>query len=212
MTAALPKLVVLLTVAVDSAHGFHPYYPEPVARSIQRWEISTLREQIKAHHVKHVAFHANQRAVEVLDVNGLQRRVDIFPPVVDLLVDDLHAEHVPFFVAPEPVPSPIVPFVQAFLATLFVLWVIVVLGMTDAFVMGCIIMGAVFMQFSQQIDQSLTAAFSDLRKRLESGKSKHDGSLEALMLKVRDVLGFPIAYEVEPIRVRVEESLDELDH
>ena len=49
-------------------------------RSIQTWGISTLRQQIHARHVAKVAFYADESAVEVLDSNGLQRRVAIWSP------------------------------------------------------------------------------------------------------------------------------------
>ena len=49
-------------------------------RSIQTWGISTLRKQIHARHVAKVAFYADESAVEVLDSNGLQRRVAIWSP------------------------------------------------------------------------------------------------------------------------------------
>eukprot|EP00966_Prymnesium_polylepis_P253679 5863362-Prymnesium_polylepis.2 len=43
------------------------------------WELPTLRERIHKGSVAKVGIHSSQLAVEVLDVNGIQRRVDIFP-------------------------------------------------------------------------------------------------------------------------------------
>jgi hypothetical protein len=76
--------------------------------------------------------------VEVLDVNGLQRRVEIFPEVEPLLVQDLHEAHVPFYVAPQPSEPNVmlVAFARAFSLTMLVMLIIGALGMMDEFIFG----------------------------------------------------------------------------
>merc|ERR1712110_910172 len=64
---------------------------------VQHWGVSTLHDQIRAGHVSKVAIHSGQTAVEVLDINGIARRVEIFPAVTPLLIDDMREAHVGFF-------------------------------------------------------------------------------------------------------------------
>ena len=127
-TLGLMGLLPLLA-SVLPLGSFHPYYTQPIANSIQRWDISTLRKQIHAGHVRRVAIYQDSSIVEVLDQNGLQRRIDVFPPAASLLVKDLHEEHVEFFVAPVKQPSLLVPFDRAFVLTLLVIFLIDALGM-----------------------------------------------------------------------------------
>ena len=70
--------------------------------------------------------------MEVLDVNGLQRQVAIFPESVPYVVDDLRAAHVEFFVAPAVSHTDdqlLLAFVRAFIATLLVIMVMDAFGM-----------------------------------------------------------------------------------
>ena len=53
----------------------------------------------------------------------------------------MHAEHIDFFVAPAPEPSPLVPFARAFVFTLLVVWIIDALGMLPTFLFGAAIIG-----------------------------------------------------------------------
>ena len=87
--------------------------------------------QIKHQQVAKVAFYQDETLVEVLDVNGLQRSVKIFPEAVPYLVGDLRDAHVDFYVAPplEHEVSPLVPFLSAFCATLVMLMIFEALGL-----------------------------------------------------------------------------------
>lgn len=178
---------------------FHPtFYSPSVAASIQRWGVSTLREQIHAGHVTKAAFYMDSSAVEVLDRNGIQRRVDLFPGADALLVKDLHEEHVDFFVAPEPTPSPLVPFAQGLLAMMIILFVMELLGMKQAFVFGLYIWGSAMIALADSCVEACAA-----------GKEKHDAAVGALWQAL--TTGTPLeperAGELVPVRVE-EESND----
>lgn len=90
-------------------------YAPPLQASIQNWELPTLREAIKKGQVQDVGIYVDQTSVEVLDTNGLQRQVALFPEAMPYLVDDLKAANVHFFVFPETTPA---MTAAAFLATL----------------------------------------------------------------------------------------------
>jgi len=116
--------------------AFHPHYSAPIQNSIQKWDLPVLREQIRQHHVAKVAFYQDERMVEVLDVNGLQRSVMIFPEATPYLVDDLREAKVSFYVAPQDsvatwkaAETLLVAFATAFVSTLLVLQVLSALGM-----------------------------------------------------------------------------------
>ena len=101
------------------------------------------------------------------DVNGLQRKIDIFPEVAPLLVKDMHAEHIDFFVAPAPEPSPLVPFARAFVFTLLVVWIIDALGMLPTFLFGAAIIGWLVSALdcrSSSLIAPLTAAIAPLHR------------------------------------------------
>lgn len=88
--------------------------------------------QVRQHNIAKVAIYQDERAVEVLDINGLQRSVAIFPEAVPYLVTDMRQAEVEFYVAP-PLSgqkvNPLVPFLSAFMATLFMLLVLEAFGM-----------------------------------------------------------------------------------
>ena len=88
--------------------------------------------QVKQHNVAKVAIYQDERQVEVLDTNGLQRSVQIFPEAVPYLVSDMREADVDFYVAP-PLSgqkvNPLVPFLSAFIATMFMLLLLEALGM-----------------------------------------------------------------------------------
>jgi len=168
--------------------------------------------------VTRVAFHDDQRAIEVLDVNGLQRRVKIFPEVAPLLVEDLHNEHVPFFVAPPP-PAPFPPiviaFVEAILLTLLTLIAIDVLGLTPEFVMGCMIVGAEVLRLSKELDDALMKVWKDATESVSAGRARHDAAWMAWTgggSAERDA-STPSSYGLQPqcslIPIVVEDDADE---
>ena len=138
----------LLTLALTPE--FHPMYKPEVSASMQRWGVSALRQNIKDGYVQKVAFLHDESAVEVLDVNGLQRRVLIFPEMSPLLVEDMHKAHVPFFVAPAPWEPPeiVIAVARAFILTLIVIAMIDAFGFTEQFVFGCILMGDYFLHLA----------------------------------------------------------------
>ena len=104
-------------------------HPHPSQYGVQQWEISTLRERIHKGSVQKIGIHSSQSSVEVLDVNGIVRRVHIFPEVTPVLMSDMRESHVPFVVIQDHEPSPLVPFVTSFLMTLLVVCVVGELGM-----------------------------------------------------------------------------------
>merc|ERR1719473_2332733 len=69
--------------------------------------------------------------VEVLDMNGIQRSVAIFPQAVPVLVDDMRDNGVDFFVAPPVAENPdaLIIFTRAFVGTLIVVMIIDAMGM-----------------------------------------------------------------------------------
>jgi len=105
------------------------------------WELPTLRESIHKGHVAKVAIHSTQMAVEVLDVNGIARRVQIFPDATPVLIEDMREAHVPFSVVPEKAPNPLAPLYASFCSTLLVIWVIGALGMMEQLIWGIAILG-----------------------------------------------------------------------
>jgi len=204
----LPLLASVLPLG-----SFHPYYTQPIANSIQRWDISTLRKQIHAGHVRRVAIYQDSSIVEVLDQNGLQRRIDVFPPAASLLVKDLHEEHVEFFVAPVKQPSLLVPFARAFVLTLLVIFLIHALGMLPAFLFGCMIVGAEMLRLGQELDIFLMEAWGGLEGILAAGWSRHHASWSAMSTASRAEDMVSMANGAEPdaeaattLRYRVHQS------
>ena len=55
--------------------SFHPPYAPEIANTIQRWEISTLRDQIHAGSVKRVAIYQDCSSVEVLGARRARARL-----------------------------------------------------------------------------------------------------------------------------------------
>jgi len=219
-----PSRFLVILICVRRCQSLHhpPIYSPALAASIQPWGVSTLREQIKAGYVTKAAFHEEQRSsIEVLDVNGLQRRVEIFPAVAPLLVSDLQEAHVTFFVASAPTPSPLLPLLHACALTMAVMWIIAILGMMDSFIFGCIILGNELTRLGQQLECLLI----ELSTVVAAGKVRHEQSMQALK---QALLGQPAAasshstasisenvwaatalQQVEPVPVRVEEEADE---
>lgn len=97
--------------------------------------------------MRQLAIYQDERVVEVLDTNGFQRPVDIFPAAVPTLVEDLRNSQVDFFVAPplsEPEQiSPLSVFAHAFVMTLIAVWLLQAFGMLGfvAFAMAIAIEG-----------------------------------------------------------------------
>jgi hypothetical protein len=161
-----------------------PTYPPELQRSIQPWGVSTLREQIKAHHVQRVAIHEDETAVEVLDYNGLQRRVHIFPDMTPMLVEDLHEAHIPFYIAPAPWQPPIflVAFLRALTLTLLVIASIAALGMMEEFILGCIIVG----NGLQVAMAELLAIIESSVVAMETAFARDDESAQAIPVPIDD--------------------------
>jgi len=177
-------IVALHAIGFLFQPSFHPPYAPEIANTIQRWEISTLRDQIHAGRVKRVAIYQDCSSVEVLDVNGLQRKIDIFPEVAPLLVKDMHAEHIDFFVAPAPEPSPLVPFARAFVFTLLVVWIIDALGMLPTFLFGAAIIGWLVLHAAHELDLMLTEAWEGMHASLVTSVEKHDAACAATLAYV----------------------------
>lgn len=142
------------------------------------------------------------------DVNGLQRKIDIFPEVAPLLVKDMHAEHIDFFVAPAPEPSPLVPFARAFVFTLLVVWIIDALGMLPTFLFGAAIIGWLVsaldcrsssliapltaadrtppqvLHAAHELDLMLTEAWEGMHASLVTSVEKHDAACAATLAYV----------------------------
>ena len=59
-------IVALHAIGFLVQPSFHPPYAPEIANTIQRWEISTLRDQIHAGRVKRVAIYQDCSSVEVL--------------------------------------------------------------------------------------------------------------------------------------------------
>ena len=186
-----PALRLVLFIALPSlCHGFllpaswHPYYPPPVASSIQRWDCSTLREQIKAGRIARAGIYQDETSVEVLDTNGLQRRVQLFPAAAPLIVHDLHEQRVEFFVIPAREPSPFVPLAKALISVLFIVWVIEALGFMEYLVLGCYLVGSGIVQCLEDLDAWSQAAAADVQKAAVGGMAQHDASCDALVGKL----------------------------
>ncbi|KAL1518451.1 hypothetical protein AB1Y20_002743 [Prymnesium parvum] len=162
-------------------------YPPAIQRSIQHWDASTLRQQILSHHVAKIAFHHDARAVEVLDVNGLQRRVEIFPDIAPVLVDSCRKGHVSFFVLPDQTANPmLVAFARSFVLTLVVILVIDALGLMEMLIWGCAILGYNFYIFLAQLDAALVQYWTEFHARLSRRAPRDKDSMEALYVRVDD--------------------------
>lgn len=211
------RLLLLLVLTATAAglvpsSDFHPHYSPPIAHSIQRWGISTLREQIHAGHIAKVAIYDDGSSVEVLDTNGLQRRVDIFPGVTDVLVQDLREEHVDFFVAPvRPPAAPLlIAMAQAFIATMCLLAVINILGMTDMLFLGMMFLGYSLVQSLEYLGALLTDASAELDSIMNNGKQRHDDAIKALVDRMNGrEPSTGMVQQGEPIPIFVEERNEE---
>lgn len=199
-------MTAVVAVLLGAVGLHHPtFYSPPVANSIQKWGISTLREQINQHRVVKVAFYSDQNAVEVLDINGLQRKVDIFPAVAPMLVEDLHREHVPFFVAPDPPDhTMMVAFARSFVLTISVIFLIEVFGLMEYFIFGLVIVGNAWMRILEELGGVMSEACTEAYEYAAAGKRRHDDSLQALLAPFR-----PARPQSDPIPVMVED--DELE-
>ena len=165
----LRPLHAAVLLVVHGVAALHPPYTPAVSQSIQKWDVSTLRQQIHEQHVARVAIHSDETAVEVLDTNGLQRRVQIFPEVTSVLVDDLREAHVPFFVATSnkiEFPPILIAYAHAVVLTLLVIWMIEAMGMMEEFVFGMILVGNGLMALAAELDEAMTAAFDDVQNAL----------------------------------------------
>ena len=63
---SMALIVALHAIGFLFQPSFHPPYAPEIANTIQRWEISTLRDQIHAGRVKRVAIYQDCSSVEVL--------------------------------------------------------------------------------------------------------------------------------------------------
>lgn len=165
--------------------------PHPTAQQLamqrpiptHRWGISTLHEQIHARHVTAVAFDESGKSVEVMDTDGLERRVDIFPEAQSMLVADLRQEHIPLYVAPQPKPthSPaLIILARAWLLTILVVALIDLAGFMPEFIFGCMIVGAIWAAFLQALDRELVALWVGAREALAEGQLRFNAAVQQL--------------------------------
>lgn len=107
-----------------------PRYAPPIAASIQRWDMTTLARQARQGRVRRAVFRDGRDAVEVLDANGLQRRVDVFPPAASLLLRQLHEAGVDVSVAAPPprAPAAAITLARHGLAFVLITWMLDALG------------------------------------------------------------------------------------
>ena len=172
---------LLWSAVLPLAAAFQPPYPPAIAASVQPWGITTLKEQVRAHHVAKVAFHSDASAIEVLDINGLQRRVDLFPAAVPGVIDELHREHVEFFVAPAPNTDAFVPrLVRSVLCTMVVIWVIDLLGFMPDLLFGATVIGAGLFRLSDMLNQFIDEAGAGGKAEVGDAFARHNAAVEAL--------------------------------
>ena len=138
-----------------------------------------------------IAFHQDDlTAVEVLDTNGLQRTVQIFPEAVPYLMDDLRETHTEFFVVPPPsrAPTLFVAFARGFIATSIVVAIIDCLGMLG------LVMFAMSVMFDQM--EAYACAVGDGWKlTLADAKNALLPQREAFELEAQ---GIPVLVDDEP--------------
>jgi len=70
---SMALIVALHAIGFLFQPSFHPPYAPEIANTIQRWEISTLRDQIHAGRVKRVAIYQDCSSVEVLGARARLR-------------------------------------------------------------------------------------------------------------------------------------------
>lgn len=160
---SLPLLLLLFVLHAPTCHSLLPIHPQPAPR----WAISTLHSEIQAHHIHAAAFHQDGASVDVMDSDGEQHRVDIFPGADITIVHDLRDSRVPFFVTP--VPDKIIAqerallaaLIHAILLTCLVVVLIDLLGMMDDLLWGAIIVGAAITWTLEALDKGVEATWDD---------------------------------------------------
>jgi hypothetical protein len=132
--------------------------------------------QIKQHHVNKVAIYQDQTMVEVLDCNGIQRAVEIFPQAAPILMDDMREADVYFYVAPplSREPSMAEHLAIAFATTCAVLLVFKALGVLELAIFGWMVMGEMIMSFARDVAHGAELTLGDLQKEVDRrlGRSK----------------------------------------
>jgi len=170
LRAASLLALQLLLLSLPRATSFHAgaHYAPAIERSIQTWELPTLREQVRQHHVRKVAFRESQHSVVVLDMNGLQREVEIFPEVVPYLIDDLRASRVDFFVAPPPqqFPAIILALARATIATMLVIAFMDVLGLLGLVVFAWTVIFEMLGLWAVAVGEGWELTLADARKAI----------------------------------------------
>ena len=126
--------------------------------------------QARAGHVAKVAFYQDERMVEVLDTNGLQRSVQIFPEATPYLIEDLRAGKASFYVAPQDSSSDfttfMVAFATAFVSTMLVVQVLSALGMLWMVVFALAVMGEELTRFAVAVGEGWELTVSEWRAAL----------------------------------------------
>lgn len=114
-----------------------------------------------------VAFYQDQRMVEVLDTNGLQRSVQIFPEATPYLIEDLRAGKASFYVAPQDstpeATTFLVAFATALVSTMLVVQVLSALGMLWMVVFALSIMAEELTRFAVAVGEGWELTVSEWR-------------------------------------------------
>lgn len=145
-----------------------------------------------------LAFYQDEHKVEVLDTNGLQRQVAIFPESVPYIVEDLRKADVDFFVAPAPEPAPaaLVHFAQAFIATLLVIMLLDALGMLGmvAFAMSVLFEGVC--RYADAVGEGWELTVADMKNAIVPQQSDYDDAgLEPIPVRADDEIEYEYVIE-----------------
>jgi hypothetical protein len=120
--------------------------------------------------VTKVAIYQDQRMVEVLDVNGLQRSVQTFPEATQYLIEDLRAGKASFYVAPQDSTPEAITFLIAFatalVSTLLVVQVLSALGMLWMVAFALAIMAEELTRFAVAVGEGWELTVSEWRAAL----------------------------------------------
>ena len=214
-TATMLSLLSVSTTALQFLSPPQPHLTAPrtnIAEVRILPTISSLRKHIHMGDVAAVAFHPDRTgehssSVEVIDENGVTTRIAIFPGADSQLVQDLRAEHVPFFVVDhhvEKAPLMIIAVIRAMLLTLMVICLIVMAGLMDEFIWGCFIVGAVWLAFLQEANKAVDEVWEFACEATSRGKRRHEMAMTIAMTFFST--GVLLQPRAQPIPVLVEED------
>jgi len=109
-------------------------------------------------------------------------RVDIFPAVAPVLIDDMRDAHVSFFVVPARHHNPmLIPLAQSLVSMMLVIWLIAAFGLMDSLLTGIAMYGLGLYLALDMLNREIDTAVESLQASVAAGKTKHDDAMRALV-------------------------------